>query len=54
MAIDEEFSILSSYLTEKRVDFLNEIENYIENTFQVIFSEKHSLKIKLDSKILAM
>ncbi len=53
-AIDEEFSILSSYLTEKRIDFLKEIESYTESTFQMIFSEKHSLKIKLDSKILGM
>ena len=52
IAADGEFSILSMYLTARRIEFLKEIEPYIAQTFQKIFSEKHNLQINLDSKII--
>ncbi len=52
MASDGELSLLSMYLTARRVEFLKEIEPYIADTFQKIFSEKHKLEIKLDSRII--
>jgi len=52
IASDGALSMLSMYLTARRVEFLQEIEPYIEKTFQEIFSEKHKLTINLDSKII--
>ncbi|MDO9181347.1 MAG: DNA replication and repair protein RecF [Bacteriovorax sp.] len=52
MASDGELSILSMYLTARRVEFLKEIEPFIADTFQQIFSEKHKLQISLDSRII--
>jgi DNA replication and repair protein RecF len=52
IASDGELSMLSMYLTARRVDFLKEIEPYIGDTFQQIFSEKHNLQIRLDSRII--
>jgi len=52
IASDSELSMLSMYLTARRVEFLKEIEFYLADTFQKIFSEKHKLEIKLDSKII--
>lgn len=51
---DAELSLLSMYLTARRVEFLKEIEPFISETFQQIFSEKHILKISLDSRIKNM
>jgi DNA replication and repair protein RecF len=44
--------MLSMYLTARRVEFLKEIEPFIADTFQQIFSEKHKLQISLDSRII--
>ena len=52
IASDGELSILSMYLTARRVEFLREIEPFIAQTFQQIFSEKHNLQINLDSRII--
>ena len=52
IASDGELSILSMYLTARRLEFLKEIEPLIEETFQQIFSEKHKLQINLDSRII--
>lgn len=52
VASDGELSLLSMYLTARRVEFLREIEPYIGETFQQIFSEKHNLQISLDSRII--
>lgn len=52
IASDGELSILSMYLTARRVEFLKEIEPFIADTFQQIFSEKHNLQINLDSRII--
>jgi DNA replication and repair protein RecF len=52
LASDADFSILSMYLTARRLEFLKEIEPFIADTFQKIFSEKHNLQINLDSRII--
>jgi len=52
IASDGEFSILSMYLTARRLEFVKEIEPFIGETFQQIFSEKHNLQINLDSRII--
>ncbi|RPJ77842.1 MAG: DNA replication and repair protein RecF, partial [Alphaproteobacteria bacterium] len=52
IASDGELSLLSMYLTARRVEFLKEIEPFIAETFQQIFSEKHKLQISLDSRII--
>ncbi|MGZ3788603.1 MAG: DNA replication/repair protein RecF [Bacteriovorax sp.] len=52
IASDGELSMLSMYLTARRVEFLREIEPYLGDTFQKIFSEKHNLRITLDSRII--
>jgi len=54
IAADFEMAILSADLTAKRVNFLKEIEPFISDTFQQIFSEKHLLEIRLDSKIIGL
>ena len=54
IASDGELSMLSMYLTARRVEFLKEIEPYIADTFQQIFSEKHNLQISLDSRIIGV
>jgi len=53
-ALNENLALLSYQLTERRKLFLTEIEKFTCQTFQSIFSEKHELKISLDSKILNM
>ncbi len=54
LASDGELSALSVALTTRRIDFLKEIEPYIGDTFQQIFSEKHKLQINLDSRIIGL
>jgi DNA replication and repair protein RecF len=54
LAADFELSNLSVELTTKRVQFLREIEPFISETFQQIFSEKHLLEIRLDSKLIGL
>lgn len=54
IASDGELSMLSMYLTARRVEFLKEIEPFIADTFQQIFSEKHNLQISLDSRIISL
>lgn len=50
-ANDLEFSYVSEYLTQRRVEFLKEIEPFLKDIFQKIFSESHILQISLDSPI---
>ena len=52
IASDGELSLLSMYLTARRLEFLKEIELLLEDTFQQIFSERHKLQINLDSRII--
>jgi DNA replication and repair protein RecF len=54
IASDGEFSLLSMYLTARRVEFLKELESLLEETFQQVFSEKHKLQISLDSRIIKL
>lgn len=54
LAADGELTALSVALTARRVEFLKEIEPYIGETFQQIFSEKHNLQISLDSRIIGL
>ena len=51
-AIDEQISEYSSLITKKRHDFINELNNHITPTFQSIFSEKHQLKLDLESMFI--
>ena len=48
-AIDEQVAEYSCYLTEKRYEFLQELNQHITPTFKAIFSEEHSLQLDLDS-----
>ena len=52
LAGDVELSQLSYFLTKKRVEFLEALEPLLGETFQSLFSEKHNLKINLDSRII--
>lgn len=54
IAADGELAALSVALTARRIDFLNEIEPFIGDTFQQIFSDKHKLQINLDSRIIGL
>ncbi|MBC7430085.1 MAG: DNA replication and repair protein RecF [Bacteriovorax sp.] len=54
LAGDVELSQLSFFLTKKRVEFLEALEPLLGQTFQSLFSEKHNLKINLDSRIIGM
>ncbi len=54
LAGDIELSKLSWTLTNKRIEFLEAIAPIIEETFHSLFSEKHSLKINLDSRIIGL
>lgn len=54
LAGDVELSQLSYFLTKKRVEFLEALEPLLGETFQSLFSEKHNLKINLDSRIIGM
>jgi DNA replication and repair protein RecF len=54
LAGDVELVQLSYFLTKKRVEFLEALEPLLEETFQMLFSEKHNLKINLDSRIIEM
>lgn len=54
LAGDVELSQLSYFLTKKRVEFLEALEPILGETFQSLFSEKHNLKINLDSRIIGM
>lgn len=54
LAGDVELAHLSHNITKKRVEFLEALEPLLGETFQALFSEKHNLKINLDSRIIGM
>jgi DNA replication and repair protein RecF len=54
LAGDVELAHLSYNITKKRVEFLEALEPLLGETFQALFSEKHNLKINLDSRIIGM
>jgi DNA replication and repair protein RecF len=51
IASDLEFSYISEYLTNRRLEFLKEIEPFCGEIFKNIFSEEHILQLNLDSRI---
>lgn len=53
-AIDLEIAKYSVQLTNRRIQFLKEIEIYCTQTFKEIFSEEHILKISLDSRVIGL
>jgi DNA replication and repair protein RecF len=48
-AIDEQVAEYSCLITQKRVQFLKELNEHITPTFKAIFSEEHRLELDLDS-----
>ena len=50
MANDEQFSLYSFLIVQKKKEFLLELEKYCSVTFKIIFNETHKLKLELDSK----
>jgi DNA replication and repair protein RecF len=53
-AIDIELAKSSYALTQMRMKFLGEIEEFCTQTFKEIFSEEHLLKITLDTRVQGM
>jgi DNA replication and repair protein RecF len=49
VAIDEQVAEYSSIITQKRFQFLGELNEHITPTFRAIFSEDHRLELDLDS-----
>ena len=50
-AIDKELGPLSLMLTNKRLEFLEDIKPFVKKAFHELFSEEHDLTITLDTKI---
>ena len=48
-AIDQQVAEYSSFITQKRYEFLQELNLHITPTFKSIFSEEHRLQLDLDS-----
>ena len=48
-AIDDQVAEYSSFLTQKRFEFLQDLNQHITPTFRAIFSEDHHLQLDLDS-----
>jgi DNA replication and repair protein RecF len=48
-AIDEQIAEYSCLLTQKRFEFLQELNQHITPTFKAIFAEEHRLQLDLDS-----
>ncbi len=51
-AIDEQISEYSAFITQRRYEFLQELNKHITPTFRAIFAEEHSLQLDLDSLFL--
>lgn len=51
-AIDEQVSDYSAFITQRRFEFLNELNRHITPTFRAIFAEEHQLQLDLDSQFL--
>jgi DNA replication and repair protein RecF len=51
-AIDEQIAEYSALLTKIRLEFLDNLNEYITPTFRAIFSGEHELKLDLDSMFL--
>lgn len=48
-AIDEQVAEYSAFLTQRRFEFLNALNQFITPTFKAIFAEEHTLQLDLDS-----
>jgi DNA replication and repair protein RecF len=48
-AIDEQVSEYSAFITQARLDFIKDLNQFITPTFKAIFSEDHQLQLELDS-----
>lgn len=48
-AIDEQVSEYSAIITAKRLEFLDNLNQFITPTFRAIFAEEHALELTLDS-----
>jgi DNA replication and repair protein RecF len=48
-AIDEQVSEYSAFITQRRFEFLDQLNQFITPTFKAIFSEDHVLELTLDS-----
>lgn len=53
-AIDYELAKYSKLLIDKRLSFLEDVDQHSPKTFKEIFSEEHSLKIVLESKFASL
>ncbi len=51
-AIDLEFVKQAEYITQSRLDFINKLQEEYPKIFQKIFSERHEIKIGLDTKLI--
>lgn len=50
--IDIEMAKYGALITQKRLEFLEEMKSFTKETFFQIFSEEHTLKIVLDSRVI--
>jgi len=48
-AIDEQVSEYSAFITQKRFEFLSDLNSHITPTFKAIFAEENTLQMDLDS-----
>lgn len=51
-AIDEQVAEYSAFITNRRVQFLNSLNEFITPTFKAIFAEEHQLKLSIDSMFI--
>jgi DNA replication and repair protein RecF len=51
-AIDEQVSSYSAVITQKRHEFLNDLNGHVTPTYKAIFSAEHHLKMELESMFL--
>lgn len=51
-AIDEQIADYSALITQKRYEFLNDLNRHITPTYRAIFSAEHALQLDLDSMFL--
>jgi DNA replication and repair protein RecF len=50
LALDENFAQLSAFLTQRRLEWLIKLTEFVTPTFKEIFAESHDLRIDLDTK----
>jgi DNA replication and repair protein RecF len=50
-AIDEQVSEYSAFITQARLDFIKDLNQFITPTFKAIFSEDHQLELELEAQM---